>query len=60
MKIRMLPKSKAADAAEISFKRNLIFEHNGKAYFVKSLSKIGTGPDSRLVAELEPAFNPIH
>lgn len=56
----MLPKSKAADAAEISFKRNLIFEHDGKAYFVKSLSKIGTGPDSRLVAELEPAFNPIH
>ncbi|BBM66334.1 hypothetical protein VA249_29800 [Vibrio alfacsensis] len=56
MIIRVLPTSKAVDALVVCYERKRVYRHEGKEYFVKSLSKSGVGWSTRVVAELEPVW----
>lgn len=54
--VRVLPNSKAVEALVVCYERERVYEHEGVAYFVKSLDVIGKGPSTRVQAELEPAW----
>lgn len=54
--IRVLPDSKAVDALCLCYEKKRIYHHEGKEYFVASLSVTGAGRSTRLEAKLNPVW----
>lgn len=54
MKVRFEVKGKVVEALRICYENNKPYLHGGEFYKIKSLAVVGSGRDSRLIADMEP------